>query len=211
MLVVIITILRTTANLRRSRWCPTWPAGSPALSLHPQKQMSIFVRKPLTCASIITRDGQYTHLYIFNNRPASSAALLLAFYDFCNSNTYFITVFLRVCSQHQTSVDKTHEQAAPLASLLSFASYLFMHNRNERAFIYARIILITLLCLLEDQSLVNYMAKEDTVTVVRLCRQHPTPLPRIRKPRSLFCAYLDVLLLFIKHCMKRKLDLVSYK
>ncbi|ORY91428.1 hypothetical protein BCR43DRAFT_499099 [Syncephalastrum racemosum] len=143
--------------------------------------------------------------------PASSAALLLAFYDFCNDNTHFITVFLRVCSQHQTDIDHTREGAAPLVSLLSFASYLFMHSRHERAFIYTRITLITLLRLLEDQSLMNYMAKEDTTSVVRLCRQHPTPLPYIKKPRSLFCAYLDVVLLFIRHCMRKRLDLVSYR
>ena len=71
---------------------------------------------------------------------------------------------------HQSArEDKTG--ATFLASFISYTSYLFQHNRNPRAFLYTRLMLTVLLSIVENQSIMNYMAKEQNNEFVRICRQ----------------------------------------
>lgn len=98
-----------------------------------------------------------------------------------------------------------------LTSLISFASYLFEHNRTDRTNIYSRLVLTILLKLTEESSVMNYIARDGSTAMVRLCRQRPPTLPLNKSSRSLFCAILDDMLLFIRHNIRKKLDLTSYK
>ncbi|KAI9494896.1 hypothetical protein BDB00DRAFT_816251 [Zychaea mexicana] len=139
--------------------------------------------------------------------PPYESALFLVLYDLISSNPHFIIVYLQICTQHS----EQKQDLNPLAELLSYCSYLFQHNRNPRSFIYTRLTLLMLLCLSENYSVLKYIAKEDSQMTARLCRQRPTPLPLVKKPRSLFCVILDVLVIFLKYNMRKKLSLVTYK
>ncbi|KAI9248589.1 hypothetical protein BDA99DRAFT_525091 [Phascolomyces articulosus] len=139
--------------------------------------------------------------------PPYESALFLVLYDLVSSNPHFITILLHICTQYS----EKKQDKNPLAEFISYCSYLFQHNRNPRSFIYTRLTLLILLCLCENYSVLKYIAKEETQMNVRLCRQRPTPLPLVKKPRSLFCAFLDVLLIFLKYNIRKKLDLVTYK
>ncbi|KAI7858246.1 hypothetical protein BDC45DRAFT_499180 [Circinella umbellata] len=141
------------------------------------------------------------------NLPPYESALFLVLYDLISSNPHFIISLLHICTQHS----EEKQDINPLAELISYSSYLFQHNRNSRSYIYTRLILLILLCLCENYSVLKHIAKEETQINVRLCRQRPTPLPLVKKPRSLFCAILDVLLIFLKYNIRKKLDLVTYK
>ncbi|KAG0169820.1 hypothetical protein DFQ29_009532 [Apophysomyces sp. BC1021] len=134
--------------------------------------------------------------------PPPQSALLLVLYDLINGNPHFITILLQICKQADVN---------PLGALLSFASYLFQHNRNDRSFIYTRLLLLILLRLTEENSVLNYMAREESSVVVRLCRQRSPSLPRMKKPRSPLSVVLDVCLSFLKYNMRKKLDLTTYK
>ncbi|KAG0163907.1 hypothetical protein DFQ30_010803 [Apophysomyces sp. BC1015] len=115
--------------------------------------------------------------------PPPQSALLLVLYDLINGNPHFITILLQICKQADVN---------PLGALLSFASYLFQHNRNDRSFIYTRLLLLILLRLTEENSVLNYMAREESSVVVRLCRQRSPSLPRMKKPRSPLSVVLDL-------------------
>ncbi|KAI9315888.1 hypothetical protein BX666DRAFT_2028128 [Dichotomocladium elegans] len=141
------------------------------------------------------------------NLPPYHSALLLVLYDVLTSNPHYTTIMLQLCAQ-DTANDNS--KSTLIGALLSYASYLFEHNRNPRAFIYTRLMLTTILNMTENPSIMNYMIKEESKEYVRLCRQRPTPLPAIKKPRSLFCLTLDVVLIFLKHNIKKKLDIVTY-
>ncbi|KAI7877700.1 DUF1741-domain-containing protein [Lichtheimia hyalospora FSU 10163] len=137
--------------------------------------------------------------------PPYESSLFLVLYDLITANPHFVAIML-----HQSArEDKTGPTF--LASFISYASYLFQHNRNPRAFLYTRLMLTILLSIVENQSIMNYMAKEQNNEFVRICRQRPTPLPLVKKDRSLFCSILDVMLIFLKYNIRKKLDIVTYK
>lgn len=76
---------------------------------------------------------------------------------------------------------------------------------------YARLLLTILLRLIEENSVMNYITRDGSAAAVRLCRQRSPSLPLNKSSRSLFCAILDGMLLFIRHNIRKKLDLTSYK
>ncbi|KAI8145127.1 hypothetical protein BJV82DRAFT_655834 [Fennellomyces sp. T-0311] len=147
------------------------------------------------------------HLEAAEDLPSYESSLFLVLYDLISSNPHFITIFLQICTQRT----EKKEDNIPIAELLSYVSYLFQHNRNPRAFVYTRLTLLILLCLSENYSVLKYMTKEESQMTIRLCRQRPTPIPLVKKPQSLFCSLLDVLLIFLKYNIRKKLDLVTYK
>ncbi|KAI8987767.1 hypothetical protein BDF20DRAFT_985180 [Mycotypha africana] len=150
---------------------------------------------------------------LFAGLPSAQAALLLPFYDFLN-NPNFIKIMVDTCTQTDLKVTDDNEQqkVTIITSLLSFSSYLFQNNRTERANIYSRLLLIILLIITTESDVMDYFAKERSATSIRLCRQRPPLLPSTTsKIQSLFCAVLDTMLLFIRHNIKNKLDLVSYR
>ncbi|KAL7313159.1 hypothetical protein PS15m_006940 [Mucor circinelloides] len=141
--------------------------------------------------------------------PSAQTALLLPLFDLINGNPYFIHTIVNVCSK--TDSESAETKTTLLTCLISFASYLFENNRTERTSIYARLLLTILLRLTEENSVMNYMARDGSAAVVRLCRQRSPPLPLNKSSRSLFCAILDDMLLFIRHNIRKRLDLTSYK
>lgn len=98
-------------------------------------------------------------------RPPYESSLFLVLYDLITANPHFVAIML-----HQSArEDKTSPNF--LASFMSYASYLFQHNRNPRAFLYTRLMLTIMLSIVENQSIMNYMAKEQNAEFVRICRQ----------------------------------------
>ncbi|CAO0798687.1 unnamed protein product [Mucor circinelloides] len=141
--------------------------------------------------------------------PSAQTALLLPLFDLINGNPYFIHTIVNVCSK--TDSESAETKTTLLTCLISFASYLFENNRTERTSIYARLLLTILLRLTEENSVMNYMARDGSAAAVRLCRQRSPSLPLNKSSRSLFCAILDDVLLFIRHNIRKRLDLTSYK
>ncbi|KAI7895712.1 uncharacterized protein EV154DRAFT_494685 [Mucor mucedo] len=144
--------------------------------------------------------------------PSAQTALLLPLYDFINTNSYFVNTLVNTCSRIDAeSKDQPDDKTTLLTALLSFASYLFQNNRTDRTNTYSRLLLTILLRLMEENAIMNYIAREGSSASVRLCRQRSPPLPLLKSQRSLFCIVLDNMLLFIKHNVRKKLDLFSYK
>lgn len=145
--------------------------------------------------------------------PSAQTALLLPLFDLINGNPYFINTLVKMCSKidSESSTNPGETKTTMLTSLISFASYLFEHNRTDRTNIYSRLLLTILLRLTEENSVMNYIARDESAAMVRLCRQRSPTLPINKLSRSLFCAILDDMLLFIRHNIRKKLDLTSYK
>ncbi|KAI8646828.1 hypothetical protein BD408DRAFT_409279 [Parasitella parasitica] len=145
--------------------------------------------------------------------PSAQTALLLPLFDFVNGNTFFINTLVNACSKidAESSNTSTLAKTTMLTSLISFASYLFEHNRTDRTNSYTRLLLTILLRLTEENSIMNYIARDGSAAAVRLCRQRSPTLPLNKSSRSLFCAILDGMLLFIRHNIRKKLDLITYR
>lgn len=146
-------------------------------------------------------------------RPSAQTALLLPLFDLINGNPYFINTLVNMCSKidSESSTNPEETKITMLTSLISFASYLFEHNRTDRTNIYSRLLLTILLRLTEENTVMNYIARDGSAAMVRLCRQRSPTLPLNKSSRPLFCAILDDMLLFIRHNIRKKLDLTSYK
>jgi hypothetical protein len=91
-----------------------------------------------------------------------------------NTNKYFIATLVRKCTTIDQEADGDKQNF--LSSFLSFSSYLFQNNKSERTNIYSKISLLILVKMMEEGSIVNYMARDTSNIAVRLCRQ-----VRIRK------------------------------
>ncbi|CEP15245.1 hypothetical protein [Parasitella parasitica] len=145
--------------------------------------------------------------------PSAQTALLLPLFDFINGNPFFIHTLVNTCSKIDAESSNTSIQTKTtmLTSLISFASYVFEHNRNDRTNTYSRLLLTIILKLTEDNSIMNYIARDGSAAAVRLCRQRSPALPLNKSNQSLFCVILDDMLLFIRHNIRKKLDLISYK
>lgn len=80
---------------------------------------------------------------------------------------------INVCTKidAETKEDSPQDKVTILTALLSFASYLFQNNRTDRTNIYSRLLLTILLRLVEENSVLNYIAREGSTASIRLCRQ----------------------------------------
>lgn len=106
-------------------------------------------------------------------RPSAQTALLLPLYDLINTNSYFINTLVNTCASIDAELKdgEPHSKATLLSSLLSFASYLFQHNRTDRTNTYSRLLLSTFLRLMEENAIMKYIARDGSAASVRLCRQ----------------------------------------
>ncbi|KAL9081467.1 MAG: hypothetical protein Q9157_000025 [Trypethelium eluteriae] len=137
---------------------------------------------------------------LFNAQPSPSAAILLATYDFVNSNKLFCFNLVTL-----SSLDKS--EPSPFGSFLSFTSYLFQHAfRSPRASLYGYLTLFILQNLVEDQVLAKRMCTDEGRVAVRLCRQRPPQLPLIKDHRIAALVILDIMVDGINHNLRRKLD-----
>ncbi|KAH8153934.1 uncharacterized protein LAJ45_01701 [Morchella importuna] len=140
----------------------------------------------------------------FNTLPGPRAALLLATYDFVNANKLFASNFVN----YQESDPKCE---SPICSYISLTSYLLHHaHRSPRSSLYARLNLLVIRILLEDQALCKRLTSDETKALVRLCRQKQPHLPVIRTKRPLLTAIIDAVVDGINHNLRKKLDVDLY-
>ena len=122
-----------------------------------------------------------------------------------------------------------------LGAFLSFSSYLLQHNRTHRSSPYTHLCLIILLIVVEDSASYPHLcnipqsqdptfatAANDTATtfganvpsstgMIRLCRQRQPVLPKFKGPVPMAAALLDVILGFLKHNMKKKMQVDCFR
>ncbi|CUS09575.1 unnamed protein product [Tuber aestivum] len=140
----------------------------------------------------------------FNDLPGPGAAILLATYDFVNANKLF-------CHNFVSYQDSDPKVESPICSYISLTSYLLHHaHRSSRLCLYARLNLLVLRILLEDQSLCKRLTSDETKSFVRLCRQKPPHLPVVRSKRSLLTAIIDAVVDGINHNLRKRLDVELY-
>lgn len=97
---------------------------------------------------------------------------MLPLYDLINTNSFFIHTLVNTCIKLDLDFkDDPQSKATLITSLFSFASYLFQNNRTDRTSVYSRLLLTIFLRLTEENSVMNYFAKEGSAAIVRLCRQ----------------------------------------
>lgn len=141
----------------------------------------------------------------FTSLPAPQVALLLATYDFVNANKLF--------SHNLVSyIDPDPKAESPICAYISLTSYLLHHaHRSSRSSLYARLNLLVIRILLEDQALCKRLTSDETKAFVRLCRQKQPHLPVVRAKRTLLTAVVDAVVGGINHNLRKKLDVELYR
>jgi hypothetical protein len=139
--------------------------------------------------------------------------VLLSTYDFVVANKLFCGNFVSL-----PAADKEHE--VPFAAYLSFTSYLVNHaHRSIRTALYARLNLLVLRIVVEDQALCKQLcgvgggesgSSRNGKLAVRLCRQRQPYLPVVRGERPTVGVMLDIALDGINHNLRRRLDVDLY-
>ncbi|KAJ5585540.1 uncharacterized protein N7459_005340 [Penicillium hispanicum] len=141
---------------------------------------------------------------MFAALPAQEAAILMATYDFTNSNKLFGYHLI-----HHIPEDKNEE--SPISSFLSLTSYLMQHAyRSVRVAHYAELSLFTLRILVEDPTLCKHLCSEDGKRRVRICRQRQPFLPLVNGDRVLATVIFDIMIDTITHNLRRRLDVNIY-
>ncbi|KAK3828885.1 MAG: hypothetical protein J3Q66DRAFT_383510 [Benniella sp.] len=133
--------------------------------------------------------------------------------------------------QHQQPSLGLETSETGLCAFLSFASYLLQHNRTQRSSPYAQLCLVIIQIMVEDPATYPYICSipqsqdvpsiltdasgianaSNTMAAVRLCRQRQPVLPIVKQSRPMAAVILDVILGFLKHNMKKKLQIDSYR
>lgn len=134
-------------------------------------------------------------------------------------------------SMEQQQQPKLETNETGLGAFLSFASYLLQHNRTHRSSPYTHLCLVVMQILVEDPATYHYLCTipqsqeslsilttaaggahtANTMTTVRLCRQRQPVLPNVKQPRPMAAVLLDVILGFLKHNMKKKLQIDCFR
>ncbi|KAJ5589820.1 hypothetical protein N7450_003792 [Penicillium hetheringtonii] len=141
---------------------------------------------------------------MFAELPAQEAAILLATYDFTNSNKLFGYHLVH------TKAEKNAEES-PFASFLSLSSYLLQHAyRSTKVAHYAELSLFTLRILVEDPTLCKHICSDDGKRKVRICRQRQPYLPVVGGDRVLATVIFDIMIDTITHNLRRRLDVNLY-
>ncbi|KAI0484587.1 DUF1741-domain-containing protein [Xylariaceae sp. FL0804] len=140
---------------------------------------------------------------MFTKLPGEDAAILLSTYDFSHANKLFCFNLVTL------TAEKGEEQ--PISSFLSLTSYLLQHAfLSSRATNYARLSLMVIRLLIEDQLLCKRICSDESKVAVRLCRQRQPYLPAVRGERILATSVLDTMIDGINHNLRRRLDISLY-
>ncbi|KAF3387329.1 hypothetical protein F1880_001577 [Penicillium rolfsii] len=140
---------------------------------------------------------------MFADLPAQEAAILMAIYDFANSNKLF--------GYHLVHMISEKSEESPFSSFLSLSSYLLQHAyRSPRVAHYAELSLFTLRILVEDPTLCKHICSDDGKRRVRLCRQRQPYLPIVNGDRVLTTVIFDAMIDTITHNLRRRLDVNIY-
>ncbi|KAI7817659.1 hypothetical protein BC939DRAFT_465180 [Gamsiella multidivaricata] len=167
--------------------------------------------------------------------PDGRVTVLLIFYDLIYTNKRFQQVFLSYSTTAANSQDKQAEHLnletseTGLGSFLSFSSYLLQHNRTQRSTPYTHLCLIIMLVLVEDPTTYPHLCSipqsqdppsllvtpagntVNSMVTVRLCRQRQPVLPKVKQARPMAAVLLDVILGFLKHNMKKKMQIDCFR
>ncbi|RIA97875.1 hypothetical protein C1645_751412 [Glomus cerebriforme] len=165
----------------------------------------------------------------FVRLPSANIAILLAFYDMVNNNKRFVDHIVKsiakfsipaksnVNEYDSATVSEDDKKSMEIVrdgpyfcDFLSLSSYLLQHNRTNRTASYANLILLILVILVEDATLNEVICEDERRFIVRLCRQRPPLLQNARFPRPLIGVILDVVIGFINHNLRRKLQTDLY-
>ncbi|KAH9824984.1 hypothetical protein DFH28DRAFT_1077448 [Melampsora americana] len=123
----------------------------------------------------------------FRSHPIRPTCILLPIFDFLRANTTFLNVLM--------SDDEFW------AEFLSFSSYLFSHaSASKRSRAYARLVIVMLIVLVEEGGLV--LSQAERQVKVKFCRQMNREPP--------ICSILDLSILFLRHNLRRELEIESY-
>ncbi|RGB43093.1 hypothetical protein C1646_681681 [Rhizophagus diaphanus] len=164
----------------------------------------------------------------FVRLPSANVAILLSFYDMVNNNKRFVDHITKSIARfsipsrpqfndNPATTTEDNKKSAEIGrdcpyfcDFLSLSSYLLQHNRTNRTASYANLILLTLVILVEDASFNEIICEDERQFVVRLCRQRPPLLQNAKFPRPLVGVILDVVIGFINHNLRRKLQTDLY-
>ncbi|OAQ36021.1 DUF1741-domain-containing protein [Linnemannia elongata AG-77] len=175
-------------------------------------------------------DGRVTVLLVFYDLIYTNKRFLRVFLNYSTSSTPGAGQVDTTGQQPNLEVSETG-----LGAFLSFSSYLLQHNRTHRSSPYTHLCLIILLILVEDSAsyphLCNIPQSQDpafataanaaattfganapsSTDVIRLCRQRQPVLPKFKGPVPMAAALLDVILGFLKHNMKKKMQIDCFR
>ncbi|KAF9551579.1 hypothetical protein EC957_006471 [Mortierella hygrophila] len=175
-------------------------------------------------------DGRVTVLLVFYDLIYTNKRFLRVFLNYSTSSTPGEVQDNTIGQQPNLDVSETG-----LGAFLSFSSYILQHNRTHRSSPYTHLCLIILLILVEDSSsyphLCNIPQSQDSTFataanaaattfgangpsstgVIRLCRQRQPVLPKFKGPVPMAAALLDVILGFLKHNMKKKMQVDCFR
>ncbi|KAJ5224061.1 hypothetical protein N7468_008603 [Penicillium chermesinum] len=134
----------------------------------------------------------------------TEAAILMATYDFTNSNKLFGYHLVHHIPE------KVNEES-PFSSFLSMTSYFLQHAyRSVRVAHYSELSLFTLRILVEDPTLCKHICSEEGKRKVRICRQRQPYLPQVNGDRILATVIFDIMIDTITHNLRRRLDVNIY-
>ncbi|KAK6360266.1 hypothetical protein TWF730_006414 [Orbilia blumenaviensis] len=145
----------------------------------------------------------------FAQLPGLRAAILLGTYDFVNTNKLFAFTF--ISSRPSSASESSQKIEPPFVAYISLTSYITHHaHRTTRSSLYARLNLLVLRALVEDNTICKRLAHDDLKSEVRLCRHRQPYLPTTRGDRHLILAIMDVALDGANHNLRKKLDVELY-
>ncbi|KAF9925780.1 hypothetical protein FBU30_004486 [Linnemannia zychae] len=176
-------------------------------------------------------DGRITVLLVFYDLIYTNKRFLKIFLDY-STLTIADVVQYKLAGQQQSSNLDVSETG--LGAFLSFSSYLLQHNRTHRSAPYTHLCLIILLIMVEDPTSYPYLCNipqsqdpafataasaaaafggnsPNSTGVIRLCRQRQPVLPKFKGPVPMAAALLDVILGFLKHNMKKKMQIDCFR
>ncbi|KAI9288403.1 hypothetical protein BC943DRAFT_154840 [Umbelopsis sp. AD052] len=142
--------------------------------------------------------------------PPKQSAMLIAFYELMNANPTFEKLIqkpLVVCYGNESQ----YTEDIALCAFMSYSSFLLQSPRSKRSVGYSKLVLLIFLRICEDNSLCDLLYSPKLLGNLRLCRQRLPAIPPTDAPRPLACAVLDIMLIFITHNMRKKLEIDLYR
>ncbi|KAF8528087.1 hypothetical protein BU17DRAFT_38749 [Hysterangium stoloniferum] len=141
---------------------------------------------------------------LFKQQPIEAAVVLLPLHDFLHYNSTFRKVF-------QSPFSESSPQAIISLpdSLISLSSYILTHASSAsspRSLGYAYLSLSTLLVVVEDADIVHALCQPRPADQ----NDRPPYLPYIASARPPVCAVLDCCVLWLRHNLHKRLEVLSY-
>jgi len=146
--------------------------------------------------------------------PIEASVILLPIFEFIRTNSTFCAVLLDSVSENPDGRDKL-DRLSPLSfNILTLSSYLFAHasssaSSSPRAIPYANLSMKILLAMVENSDILTVFCQPSPHTI-RLCRQRPPFLPMSPPLRPPVGALLDSCVLWLRHNLRKRLEVSSY-